>query len=139
MTTRFSIVLCPEIPELEFLPNNEEQNWDFAPQSEYLENLTEFQQELYEKLRAQNNWSDEQCYFYFTHLDVGQGFRREFLRYRGWTEEKIQEWDKECQRTNPLPDWEEGLDSTEGEQALLMHTMKETNRRRDIAKDMEEE
>jgi hypothetical protein len=55
---------------------------------------------------------------------VNQGFRREFLRYEGLTEEKIPEWDEECQRTNPLPDLEEGLGSVQRKQAFIMEIMK---------------
>lgn len=139
MTPIFRILVGDEVPEgLEYLPVNEECNWDFAPQSEYLEALTEFQQRLYGQLRSQN-WSDEQCYFYFSNLDVTQGFRREWLRHKGWTEGRIQEWNRECQRTNIAPAVMEGTNPTQSEQALIMKVMKEGNRRRDLSNDMDKE
>lgn len=135
MAPSYSILLCPDIPGLDYMPNNDDRTWDHAPQSEYLQNLTQHQQRLYEQLCAQN-WTHEQCYFYFTNLDVFTGFRREFLRYKGWSEGEIEEWDRECQRTNPLPDLTEVLDSTQRKRAVIKEIMKEGTRRRDIAEDM---
>lgn len=86
MAPKFSIILCPEEPELEYILNYDEHTWDFPLQSEYLGNITRFQQGLYKQLRAQN-WTDDQRYFFTSPIwmwtgDSGTNFCNTKVRLR---------------------------------------------------------
>ncbi|KAJ5935986.1 hypothetical protein N7454_005284 [Penicillium verhagenii] len=74
----------------------------FAPQSEYLANLQPITMEIYHQFRA-NNWTDADCYEHFIAIEKFMGFHSEWLRHKGWEEQKIQDWNKACEGFYCIP------------------------------------
>ncbi|KAJ5936869.1 hypothetical protein N7466_003319 [Penicillium verhagenii] len=68
----------------------------FAPQSEYLANLQPIAMEIYHQFRA-NEWTDADCYEHFIAIEKSMGFHSEWLRHKGWEEQKVQDWNKACE------------------------------------------
>ncbi|KAJ5777305.1 hypothetical protein N7520_000551 [Penicillium odoratum] len=67
----------------------------FAPQSEYLASLQPIRKSIYEQLLEQQ-WTEEECYDYFTFIEKYMGFESVWLRHKGWKEQKIQDWSEAC-------------------------------------------
>ncbi|KAJ5718487.1 hypothetical protein N7488_004133 [Penicillium malachiteum] len=74
----------------------------FAPQSEYLASLQSIRKCIYDQFREQQ-WTDEDCYEYFTSIEKFMGCHSTWLRHKGWKEERIQEWNDACREFYSVP------------------------------------
>ncbi|KAJ5737764.1 uncharacterized protein N7483_002889 [Penicillium malachiteum] len=74
----------------------------FAPPSEYPASLQSIPKSIYDQLREQQ-WTDMDCYEYFTCLEKFMEFESTWLRHNGWKEQKIQEWNEACWRFYFVP------------------------------------
>ncbi|KAJ5933991.1 hypothetical protein N7454_006320 [Penicillium verhagenii] len=75
----------------------------YPPQSEYLASLQPIQKAIYDQWR-QNQWTDNDCYRYFTCVERSMGFESAWLRHRGYDEQKIQDWNEACQEIYIVPE-----------------------------------